>query len=147
MRGLQLIAFSLLVLVFLVESQAATRQCNRLNASFLPNCINNSVVKITKSAEMYQVTLLATEWQCFGEFCLVSDLRHQKRNILCNETCRACHQLKPMSGKINDLIHGGKREYRIAGKFGCLAVYIITAKLKSAKISYSHGDSVLNCQI
>ena len=28
--------------------------------------------------------------------------------------------------------------YRIAGKFGGLAVYITTAKLKSAKISYSH---------
>ena len=28
--------------------------------------------------------------------------------------------------------------YRIDGKFGSLAVYITTAKLKSAKISYSH---------
>ena len=28
--------------------------------------------------------------------------------------------------------------YRIAGKFGGLAVYITTAKLKSAKIFYSH---------
>ena len=28
--------------------------------------------------------------------------------------------------------------YCIAGKFGGLAVYITTAKLKSAKISYSH---------
>ena len=28
--------------------------------------------------------------------------------------------------------------YRIAGKFGDLAVYITTTKLKSAKISYSH---------
>ena len=32
----------------------------------------------------------------------------------------------------------GLMEYRIAGKFGGLAVYITTAKLKSAKISYSH---------
>ena len=32
----------------------------------------------------------------------------------------------------------GRAIYRIAGKFGCFAVYIITAKLKSAKISYSH---------
>ena len=29
--------------------------------------------------------------------------------------------------------------YRIARKFGGLAVYITTAKLKSAKISYSHA--------
>ena len=29
-------------------------------------------------------------------------------------------------------------EYRIAGKFGGWVVYITTAKLKSAKISYSH---------
>ena len=29
--------------------------------------------------------------------------------------------------------------YRIAGKFGGLAVYVTTAKLKSAKISYSHN--------
>ena len=28
--------------------------------------------------------------------------------------------------------------YRISGKFGGLAVYVTTAKLKSAKISYSH---------
>ena len=28
--------------------------------------------------------------------------------------------------------------YHIAGKFGGLAVYITTTKLKSAKISYSH---------
>ena len=28
--------------------------------------------------------------------------------------------------------------YRIAGKFGSLVVYITTAKLKSAKISYSY---------
>ena len=31
-----------------------------------------------------------------------------------------------------------KMEYCIAGKFGGLVVYITTAKLKSAKISYSH---------
>ena len=41
--------------------------------------------------------------------------------------------------------------YRIAGKFGSLAVYITTAKLKFAKMSYLHiyadGDPVLNRQI
>ena len=40
--------------------------------------------------------------------------------------------------------------YRIAGKFGGLAVYIITTKLKFAKISfciYTYGDPVPNCQI
>ena len=31
-----------------------------------------------------------------------------------------------------------RKKYHIAGKFGGLAVYITTAKLKSAKISYSH---------
>ena len=46
------------------------------------------------------------------------------------------------------------KEYHIAGKFGSLAVYVTTAKLKSTKISYSHilyiytyGDPVPNCQI
>ena len=29
-------------------------------------------------------------------------------------------------------------QYRMAGKFGGLAIYVTTAKLKSAKISYSH---------
>ena len=98
MKGLQLIAFLLLVLVFLVESQAATHQCDDPGTSF-HSCNTNSVLRVTKSAEMYQVTLLATEWQCLGEFCLLNDQRYRQKNILCNETCRACHQLKPMSGK------------------------------------------------
>ena len=109
MKRLQLIAFSLLVLVFLVESQS-TRHCDNPGA-FFRSCNTNLVLRVNKSAEMYQVSLLETEWQCFNDFCLLNDQRHRQRNILCNDTCRACHQLKPMSGKINDLIHRGKREY------------------------------------
>ena len=94
MKGLQLIAFSLLVLVFGVESQSTTHQCDNSRASF-PSCSNNSVLQITKSAEMYQVTLLATEWQCYNDFCLINSQRHRQRNITCNEICIACQQLQP----------------------------------------------------
>ena len=40
--------------------------------------------------------------------------------------------------KINNINNYGIWLYRIAGKFGGLAVYVTTAKLKSTKISYSH---------
>ena len=94
MRGLQLIAF-LLLFIFEVESQATIpqRQCSNLQVSF-PSC-NNSVLRVTKSSDMYQVTLLATEWQCYNDFCLLNHERHRQKKILCNETCRACHQLAP----------------------------------------------------
>ena len=103
--GLQFIEF-LLLLIFQVESQTATqRQCSNLNHPF-SSCNNNSVLRVTKSTEMYQVTLLVTEWQCFNEFCLTNDQYHWQRNITCSETCRACHQLKPRLGNVkNTEIH------------------------------------------
>ena len=97
MKELQFIAF-LVLLVFQVESQPTTRQCSHLSAFFLPSCTNNSVLRVTKSAEMYQVSLLATEWQCYNEFCLLNYQRHRQRNISCNEICTACHQLQPQAG-------------------------------------------------
>ena len=98
MRGLQFIAFWLL-LIFQVESQATTHQCTYLNTQF-PNC-NNSVLRVMKSAEMYQVSLQATEWQCYSDFCLLNDQRYRQKNILCNETCKACQQLQPQIGNDN----------------------------------------------
>ena len=105
MRGLQLIEFLLsVVLVFQVELQTtiSQRQCNRLTISF-PSCNSNSVLRVTKSTEMYQVTLLATEWQCLNDFCLANDQNHRQRNIRCNETCRASQQLNPQLGNVKNI--------------------------------------------
>ena len=106
MRGLQFIELLLsVVFVFQVEQQIAIsqHQCKtHLTASF-PSCNNNSVLRVTKSTEMYQVTLLATEWQCFKEFCLTNDQNHRQRNIRCNEVCRACQQLNPQIGNIKNI--------------------------------------------
>ena len=89
---------AILLLLFLVGSQAINRQCS--NAVF-PSCNNSSVLRVTKSTEMYQVTLQATEWQCYNDFCLVNDQKYRQKNIMCNETCRACKQLKPRTGNGN----------------------------------------------
>ena len=96
MRGLQFIAFWLL-LIFQVESQATTHRCNILRDPF-PSCNKTSVLKVTKSPQQYQVILLATEWQCYNDFCLVNDQKYWQKNIKCNETCRACQQLQPPGG-------------------------------------------------
>ena len=95
-----------LLLQFQVELAISQHQCkNHLTASF-PSCNNNPVLRVTKSTEMYQVTLLATEWQCFNQFCLANDQNHRQRNITCSETCRACQQLKPQLGNVkNTEIH------------------------------------------
>ena len=85
---------AILLLLFLVGSQAINHQCN--NAEF-PSC-NNSVLRVTKSTEMYQVTLLATEWQCYNEFCLVNDQNYRQKNITCNEICRACERFQSPGG-------------------------------------------------
>ena len=60
----------LLLSLFPVESQAMDRQCRK--ATF-PSCNNNSVLRVIKSPQQYQVILLATEWQCYNDFCLVND--------------------------------------------------------------------------
>ena len=81
MRGLQFIAFWLL-LIFQVESQATTRQCDHLRAQF-PSCNNNSMLRVTKSPEQYQVILQVTEGLCYNDFCLVDDQKYWQRNIMC----------------------------------------------------------------
>ena len=96
MSRLQFIAFWFL-LKFQVESQATTHQCDNLRARF-PSCNKNSVLRVTKSPEQYQVILQATEWQCFNDFCLVNDQKYRQKNIMCNETCKACQQLQPQIG-------------------------------------------------
>ena len=96
MRGLQFIAFWLL-LIFQVESQATTRQCDHLRAQF-PSCNNNSMFRVTKSPEQYQVILQVTEGLCYNDFCLVDDQKYWQRNIMCNKTCKACQQLQPQIG-------------------------------------------------
>ena len=98
--GLHFIEFSLL-LVFQVELQTAIsqRHCDNLKASF-PSCNNNnSVLRVTKSTEHYQLTLLATEWQCYGEFCLLNNQMYRQRNIACDDTCTACQRLQPPGTK------------------------------------------------
>ena len=90
---------AILLLLFLVGSQAINRQCS--NAAVFHSCDNNPVLRVTKSTDMYQVTLQATEWQCYNDFCLVNDQKYRQKNIMCNETCRACKQLKPRTGNGN----------------------------------------------
>ena len=88
--GLQFIEF-LLLLIFQVESQTATqRQCSSLNHSF-PSCNDNSALRVIKFQEHYQVTLLATDQQCYSEFCLMAERNY----IKCNESCIACQKLLP----------------------------------------------------
>ena len=95
--GLHFIGLLWLLLVFQVELQTAIsqRHCNNLKASF-PSCNNNPVLRVTKSTEMYQVTLLATDWQCYGDICLLNNV--QQRNFTCNDTCRVCQQLQGKHG-------------------------------------------------
>ena len=87
-------AFLLLPLL-LMELQANAHQCSKAP---LPRCTNNSVLRVTKSSEMYQVTLLATEWQCFNEFCLLHDQKHRQKTLMCNGICGACQRLEPLGG-------------------------------------------------
>ena len=95
MRGLKFIAFWLL-LIFQVESEATTRQCN-LNAHF-HSCNNNSMLRVTKTPEQYQVILQVNEGLCYNDFCLVDDQKYRQKNIMCNATCKACQQLQPQIG-------------------------------------------------
>ena len=83
---------AILLLLFLVESQALGHQCS---TAVFPHCTNNSVLRVTKSTEMYQVTLQATEWQCYNDFCLLNDQKYRQKNIMCNDVCGVCRQLQP----------------------------------------------------
>ena len=99
MSGLQFITLGLLpIFLYLVESQAMDHQCTNIHAQF-PSCTNdNSVLTVTKLAKMYQVTLQATEWQCFNDFCLVNDQKYRQKNITCNDVCEACRRLQAPGG-------------------------------------------------
>ena len=98
---------AILLLLFLVESQALGHQCS---TAVFPHCTNeNSVIRVTKSTEMYQVTLLATEWQCFNEFCLVDDQNYWQKNLTCNDICGACQRLEPLGG--NSKAHAESYDY------------------------------------
>ena len=81
---------ALLLLLLLMEPKANVHQCS---IAPLPRCTNNSVLGVTKSSEMYQVTLQATEWQCYNEFCLLNNQKHWQKTLMCNDICGACQQL------------------------------------------------------
>ena len=84
---------ALLLLLLLMEPQTNAYQCS---IAPLPRCTNNSVLGVIKSSEMYQVTLLATKWQCYNEFCLVDDQNYWQKNLTCNDICEACQRLEPL---------------------------------------------------
>ena len=93
-------SMAFLFLLLLVESQAIDYQCTNIHAQF-PSCTNNnSVLSVTKSAEMYRISLEATEWQCFNNFCLVDDQIYWQKTLMCNDTCGACRKLQS-PGSIN----------------------------------------------
>ena len=97
---------ALLLLLLLMEPQANAYQCS---IAPLPRCTNNSVLGVTKSTEMYQVTLLATEWQCYNEFCLLNDQNYRQKTLMCNDICGACQRLEPLGG--NGKAHAESYDY------------------------------------
>ena len=84
-------SIAFLLLQFLAELQALDYQCSK---AVFPRCINNPVLSITKSSELYQVTLHTIEWQCYNEFCLVANYKN-RANIMCNDIYGACQRLHP----------------------------------------------------